>query len=139
MLSLSFAGTQGFMAGSPTLFSQSKPLNAQMKWGELIGEYTGELVSHAEADRRGKAYDRDDNSYLFNLNAASVIDARAAGNKLRFANHAPAGDGANCKAAILLVDGDHRVGVYAARDLPAGAELFYDYMYEPEKAPRWVK
>jgi len=107
--------------------------------GELIGEYTGELVSHAEADRRGKAYDRDDNSYLFNLNAASVIDARAAGNKLRFANHAPAGDGANCKAAILLVDGDHRVGVYAARDLPAGAELFYDYMYEPEKAPRWAK
>jgi SET domain-containing protein len=57
------------------------------KRGELVGEYTGELVTQAEADRRGKAYDRDDNSYLFNLNEEWVIDARRRGNKLRFANH----------------------------------------------------
>ena len=55
--------------------------------GDLLGEYTGELVTHREADRRGKGYDRDDNSYLFNLNEDLVIDARRRGNKLRFANH----------------------------------------------------
>jgi SET domain-containing protein len=54
---------------------------------ELVGEYTGELIEHDEAERRGKAYDRDNNSYLFNLNSALVIDARQRGNKLRYANH----------------------------------------------------
>ena len=63
------------------------PLQEQAYKGDLLGEYTGELVNQQEADRRGKAYDRDDNSYLFNLNEDWVIDARRRGNKLRFANH----------------------------------------------------
>ena len=104
--------------------------------GDLIGEYCGELVSHAEADRRGKAYDRDDSSYLFNLTSDSVVDARTAGSKLRFANHAPGAD-ANCRPKVVLVDGDSRVGIYASRDLPAGAELTFDYQYEEDRAPAW--
>lgn len=52
-----------------------------------MAEYTGELIDHCEADRRGKAYDRDSNTYLFDLNDEWVIDAKKRGNKMRFANH----------------------------------------------------
>lgn len=103
---------------------------------ELIGEYTGQLVDQTEAERRGKVYDRDDNSYLFNLNLSWVIDARMGGNKLRFANHSTE---PNCSAKILMVDGNHRVGIFAIRDIPAGQELLYDYLYQPEQAPEWAQ
>lgn len=33
-----------------------------------LGEYTGELITHREAEKRGKLYDRINNSYLFNVN-----------------------------------------------------------------------
>lgn len=58
-----------------------------IKRNEFVAEYTGELINHREADRRGKAYDRDCNTYLFDLNDEWVIDAKHRGNKMRFANH----------------------------------------------------
>ncbi|KAL0022368.1 hypothetical protein WJX77_004927 [Trebouxia sp. C0004] len=91
---------------------------------EFVAEYTGELINHREADRRGKAYDRDSNTYLFDLNDEWVIDAKHRGNKMRFANHS---NEANCRVQIIMVDGDHRVAIFAAKDIPAGTELLYDY------------
>ncbi|KAL2935203.1 Histone-lysine N-methyltransferase EZA1, partial [Bienertia sinuspersici] len=35
---------------------------------DYLGEYTGELISHREADKRGKMYDRANSSFLFDLN-----------------------------------------------------------------------
>ena len=106
-----------------------------VKKNEYIGEYVGEVVSQNEADRRGKAYDRQNMSFLFNLNDDCVIDACIKGNKLKFANH---DDDANCQSRGIIVDGEHRLGIYAKRDIKAGSELFYNYRYTLESAPEWA-
>lgn len=36
--------------------------------GELLGEYTGELVTDQEAEQRGRVYDANNKSFLFQLN-----------------------------------------------------------------------
>ncbi|XP_047174433.1 histone-lysine N-methyltransferase EZA1-like [Vigna umbellata] len=101
-----------------------------------LGEYTGELITHKEAEKRGKLYNRINHSFLFDLNDKWVIDARRYGDKLKFANHSSK---PNCYAKVMFVGGDHRVGIYAKENIKVGDEIFYDYFYKKECAPSWAR
>ncbi len=97
----------------------------RIRKGMRIAEYLGERISQAEGDRR---YDDESmtrhHTFLFSVSQRTVIDAAVGGNDARFINHSCE---PNCDAVI---EGG-RVFVEALVTIPAGAELFYDYMYEP--------
>lgn len=94
---------------------------APMPKGARIIEYAGERVSHAEAERRYRSRDPNDNhTFLFTVDARTVIDAAVGGNPSRFINH---GCAPNCEAVIE----DKRIYIEALRDIGRGEELSYDY------------
>jgi uncharacterized protein len=94
--------------------------------GTRIIEYLGERVSHREADRRYDGKDpRDNHTFLFIVDARTVIDAGVDGNEARFVNHAC---NPNCESVIER----RRVFIDALRDIEPGEELTYDYQIQRE-------
>jgi uncharacterized protein len=92
----------------------------EIRRGEYIVEYTGEVISRSEAIRRDDpAYDKY-SPYVLQISRNRFIDARFDDGPARFINHS-----CDCNCDIERLRG--RVFVVAARDIPKGAELTYDY------------
>ena len=89
--------------------------------GERLIEYTGERMSHDEADERyGEEHEDSPHTMLFAANDEVVIDATNRGSSARWINHSCA---PNCEA----VEEDGRVFIDARRAIRPGEELTYDY------------
>ena len=52
--------------------------------GTSIGEYTGEIITEEEADRR---YDGREETYLFSIDGGRCIDATRADHNMKYVNH----------------------------------------------------
>jgi uncharacterized protein len=94
-----------------------------IKKGERIVQYTGELVSATEADRRYDVPGRH-HTYVFSLSSGRCIDGAVGGNESRLINH-------SCHPNCEAIEVGNRVFIDAMRDIRRGEELCYDYSYEP--------
>jgi uncharacterized protein len=89
-----------------------------------IIEYLGERVSHQKADARYEDKDpRDNHTFLFTVDAKTVIDAGVNGNEARYINH---GCDPNCESTTM----NGRIFIEAIRTIRPGEELCYDYQIQ---------
>ncbi|CAH2097203.1 unnamed protein product [Euphydryas editha] len=100
-----------------------------IKAGQFVIEYVGELLDEAEFRRRmRRKHDvRDENFYFLTLDKERMIDAGPKGNYARFMNHSCE---PNCETQKWTVLGDIRVGLFALYDIPANSELTFNYNLE---------
>lgn len=103
----------------------------------FIHEYVGEAISQQEAERRGRVYDVQRLSFLFNLSDVTVVDATRKGNKTKFINHASSTASrnslqSNVEVRYILACGERHISLYAQRAIEANEELFFDYNYTNE-------
>uniref|UniRef100_A0A6Q2X835 Nuclear receptor binding SET domain protein 2 n=1 Tax=Esox lucius TaxID=8010 RepID=A0A6Q2X835_ESOLU len=97
-----------------------------IKKGEFVNEYIGELIDEEECRSRIKYYQENDitHFYMLTIDKDRIIDAGPKGNYSRFMNHSCQ---PNCETQKWTVNGDTRVGLFAVCDIPAGTELTFNY------------
>jgi SET domain-containing protein len=99
----------------------------RIRKGTTVIEYLGDRVSHAQADARYEDKDPNDNhTFLFTVDAKTVIDAGVNGNEARYINH---GCDPNCESTTA----DRRIFIEAIRTIQPGEELSYDYQIQRDR------
>lgn len=93
-----------------------------LKEGELVVEYVGELINNQEMRERIEAKEqaKDDVYYFLTLTKDLIIDAERKGNMARFMNHSC---DPNCESQKWTVNGNTRVGIFARQTIKAVSDL----------------
>ncbi|XP_021953905.1 histone-lysine N-methyltransferase SUV39H2 isoform X1 [Folsomia candida] len=108
----------------------------RIRKGAYVCLYAGEVITDEMANTRGKTYDQEGSTYLFDLdfnetdldNCPYVIDAKMYGNISHFFNHScdpnlcVYGVWCNCLDPNLPM-----LALFACKDIPEGTELTFNY------------
>ncbi|KAG5231903.1 histone-lysine N-methyltransferase [Salix suchowensis] len=97
--------------------------------GDMVIEYTGELVRPPIADRRERFIYNSlvgAGTYMFRIDDKRVIDATRAGSIAHLINHSCE---PNCYSRVISVNGDEHIIIFAKRDIKRWEELTYDYRF----------
>ncbi|XWS27243.1 hypothetical protein CRYUN_Cryun26dG0098000 [Craigia yunnanensis] len=102
----------------------AEPINK----GDFVIEYIGEVIDDAQCEQRlwDMKYKGVKNFYMCEIRKDFTIDATFKGNTSRFLNHSC---DPNCVLEKWQVEGETRVGVFAARSIEVGEPLTYDYRF----------
>jgi uncharacterized protein len=94
--------------------------------GTRVIEYAGQRIGNALLKRRyGDESSDKHHTFIFILSRRTSIDAAFNGNEARFINH-------SCDPNCETTQRGNRIWIVSIRDIPAGTELAYDYMYDDE-------
>lgn len=99
------------------------------KAGDMVIEYTGELVRPPVADRREHFIYNSlvgAGTYMFRIDNERVLDATRAGSIAHLINHSCE---PNCYSRVITVSGDEHIIIFAKRDIKQWEELTYDYRF----------
>jgi len=106
----------------------------KIKKGTFVMEYVGEVITNEEAENRGKVYDAEGRTYLFDLDyndgdCPFTVDAALYGNVSHFMNHSCEPNLSVYGVWINTLDPRlPRIAFFANKMIERGEELTFDYM-----------
>ncbi|KAH8925877.1 hypothetical protein BT69DRAFT_1348426 [Atractiella rhizophila] len=121
------AGSEIFWTGNRGFGLRAKQ---QIKQGEFVIDYRGEIIGINECYRRVyNIYKDSKNFYFLQYSDFEVLDAGRKGNEARFMNHSCDPNTKVVKYKYGDLD-EYEIGFFALREISPGEELTYDYGWQ---------
>lgn len=112
----------------------------RIKAGSFVVQYVGEVITSDEAESRGKKYDADGRTYLFDLDFnlgddnLYTVDAAFYGNLSHFINHSCDPNLSIFNVYINCLDPNlPQLCLFARRDILKGEQLTFDYCQSTQR------
>ena len=114
-----------------------------IKAGSFVVEYVGEVITSEEAEERGRKYDAEGRTYLFDLDFnlgeenLYTVDAAYFGNLSHFINHS-CDPNLNIFSVFInnLDPNMPQLAMFAKRDIKRGEQITFDYCQSTSHDPQ---